>query len=124
MIRLIACVIGGALVAATHPDHCSALNIEFQRWWVRWERQDGSPSAVNTLMRKAKLTLLASCLSPCRQWFGIGLRDPTVGIEDGRSPAKHLPRAKLDYRFRESCHKRGIHLSFQAPMCGALRTKD
>ena len=43
----------------------------------------------------AKLTLLASCLSPCRQWFGIGLRDPTVGIEDGRSPAKHLPRAKL-----------------------------
>jgi hypothetical protein len=31
----------------------------------------------------------------------------------------------LDYRFRESCHKRGIHLSFQAPMCaGALRTKD
>jgi hypothetical protein len=23
----------------------------------------------------------------------------------------------LDYRFRESCHKRGFHLSFQAPMC-------
>src|SRR5262249_35822024 len=34
-------------------------------------------------------------------------------------------RIILDYRFRESCHKRGIHLSFQAPMCaGALRTKD
>jgi len=32
---------------------------------------------------------------------------------------------ELDYRFRESCHKRGIHLSFQAPICaGALRTKD
>ena len=31
----------------------------------------------------------------------------------------------LDYRFRESCHKQGIHLSFQAPMyAGALRTKD
>jgi hypothetical protein len=31
----------------------------------------------------------------------------------------------LDYRFRESCHKRGIHLSSQAPICaGALRTKD
>src|SRR6266571_5136374 len=31
----------------------------------------------------------------------------------------------LDYRFRESCHKRGIHLSFQAPICaGALRMKD
>jgi len=31
----------------------------------------------------------------------------------------------LDHRFRESCHKRGIHLSFQAPICaGALRTKD
>src|SRR6267143_5215364 len=23
----------------------------------------------------------------------------------------------LEYRFRESCHKQGIHLSFQAPMC-------
>src|SRR5262249_22891783 len=33
--------------------------------------------------------------------------------------------AMLDHRFRESCHKRGIHLSFQAPICaGALRTKD
>jgi pimeloyl-ACP methyl ester carboxylesterase len=32
----------------------------------------------------------------------------------------------LDDRFRESCHKRGIHLSLQAPICvrGALRTKD
>ena len=36
-----------------------------------------------------------------------------------------LWRDQLDYRFRESCHKRGIHLSFQAPICaGALRTKD
>src|SRR5947208_12679277 len=24
---------------------------------------------------------------------------------------------RLEYRFRESCHKQGIHLSFQAPMC-------
>jgi hypothetical protein len=32
---------------------------------------------------------------------------------------------RLDYRFRESCHKRGIHLSFQAPICAeALRMKD
>jgi len=62
MIRLIACVIGGALVAATHPDHCSALNIEFQRWWVRWERQDGSPSAVNTLMRMNGETNIAGIL--------------------------------------------------------------
>jgi hypothetical protein len=36
-----------------------------------------------------------------------------------------LVASDLDYRFRESCHKRGIHLSFQAPICaGALRTKD
>jgi Swt1-like HEPN len=41
--------------------------------------------------------------------------------------AKEAKKAfqRLDYRFRESCHKRGIHLSFQAPICaGALRTKD
>ena len=48
MHRLIACVIGGVLVAGTHPDRCSALNVEFQRWWVRWERQGGSPSAGTT----------------------------------------------------------------------------
>jgi integrase len=36
-----------------------------------------------------------------------------------------LGKPDLDYRFRESCHKRGIHLSFQAPICaGALRMKD
>src|SRR2546421_3734137 len=27
------------------------------------------------------------------------------------------PILNLEYRFRESCHKQGIHLSFQAPMC-------
>jgi hypothetical protein len=42
--------------------------------------------------------------------------------------ASHLQlfKRRLDDRFRESCHKRGIHLSLQAPICmrGALRTKD
>jgi tetratricopeptide (TPR) repeat protein len=39
--------------------------------------------------------------------------------------AAEYRRRYLDYRFRESCHKRGIHLSFQAPICaGALRMKD
>src|SRR5438309_10108865 len=27
------------------------------------------------------------------------------------------PTPLLEYRFLESCHKQGIHLSFQAPMC-------
>jgi DNA processing protein len=72
----------------------------------------------------------------------VGLLGPTpVPIDDlvrlsGSSPAivrvvllelelaGRLERhgGALDYRFRESCHKRGIHLSFQAPICaGALR---
>jgi hypothetical protein len=46
---------------------------------------------------------------------------------DGRGHVCMPPpgTGNLDYRFRESCHKQGIHLSFQAPMyAGALRTKD
>jgi hypothetical protein len=45
--------------------------------------------------------------------------------EEERDIAGRAMFPDLDYRFRESCHKQGIHLSFQAPMCaGALRTKD
>ena len=47
---------------------------------------------------------------------------PDVIVTNGAAGVAPL----LDDRFRESCHKRGIHLSFQAPICvrGALRTKD
>ena len=48
-----------------------------------------------------------------------------VTVVDSEVEASKSKVALLDYRFRESCHKQGIHLSFQAPMCaGALRTKD
>jgi hypothetical protein len=52
-----------------------------------------------------------------------------VGVEEKKTRKSGIPTGKageyLDYRFRESCHKQGIYLSFQAPMCaGALRTKD
>ena len=47
------------------------------------------------------------------------------GGSDAVAAAETQFLQSLDYRFRESCHKQGIHLSFQAPMCaGALRTKD
>jgi class 3 adenylate cyclase len=96
MNRLIACVIGGALVAGTHPDRCSALNIEFQRWWVRWEKQGVSPSAVNTLMRMNSETNIAGILPiPVPTLVLHRTEDPTVGIDDGRFPAKHIPGAKL-----------------------------
>jgi len=88
MIRLIACVIGGVLVAGTHPDRCSALNIELQCWWVRWERQGESPSAVNTLMRMNSETDIAGVLSISVPTLVLRrCEDPTVGIEDRRSPA-------------------------------------
>jgi len=55
---------------------------------------------------------------------GTHIDAPRHMMEKG-SPIDQMPLRQLDYRFRESCHKRGIHLSFQAPMCaGALRTKD
>ena len=66
MIRVFACVIGGVLVAGAHPDRCSALDVEFQRL----------PIPVPTLVL-------------------YRTEEPTVGIEGGRSLAKHLPRAKL-----------------------------
>ena len=96
MHRLIACVIGGVLVAGTHPDRCSALNVEFQRWWVRWERQGGSPSAGTTLMRMNSEINIAGILPiPVPTLVLLRTEDSTVGIEGGRSLAKHLPRAKL-----------------------------
>lgn len=96
MIRVFACVIGGVLVAGAHPDRCSALNVEFQRWWVRWERQGSSPSAANTPMRINSETNIAGILPiPVPTLVLHRTEDPTVGIEGGHSLAKHLPRAKL-----------------------------
>jgi integrase len=48
-----------------------------------------------------------------------------TGIRRGELCGLRWHDINLDHRFRESCHKRGIHLSFQAPICaGTLRTKD
>ena len=49
-----------------------------------------------------------------------------LGVGDGKVDTGKALTEALDDRFRESCHKRGIHLSLQAPICvrGALRTKD
>src|SRR5437660_11363296 len=38
-------------------------------------------------------------------------------LDRASPPCADCHKSKLDYRFRESCHKQGIHLSFQAPMC-------
>ena len=58
-----------------------------------------------------------------------GVEDYQVAFVTERSfcepPGADVREVELTIDFRESCHKQGIHLSFQAPMCaGALRTKD
>ena len=52
--------------------------------------------------------------------FARELRDR---VRRGDAKKALYTRASLDDRFHESCHKRGIHLSFRAPMYapGALR---
>ena len=53
-------------------------------------------------------------------------RKKTEGWAAASKTLREQRSQHLDDRFRESCHKRGIHLLFQAPICvrGALRTKD
>jgi pimeloyl-ACP methyl ester carboxylesterase len=41
-------------------------NIDFQRWWGRWERQGGSPSAVQSLMRMNSEINIAGILPSVR----------------------------------------------------------
>jgi pimeloyl-ACP methyl ester carboxylesterase len=72
-------------------------DIEFQRWWGRWERLGGSPSAVKSLMRMNSEINIDSILPSVRIPSLILHRteDPTVGIQAGRFLAAHLPHAKL-----------------------------
>ncbi len=72
-------------------------NIEFQRWWGRWERLGGSPSAVQSLMRLNSEINIAGILPSIRVPTLVLHRteDPTVGIQGGRFLAKHIPDAKL-----------------------------
>src|SRR5262249_55168510 len=73
--------------------------------------------------RSARPNNAVGCIGYCmggRHVFRV-----TAHYPDRFKASVSLHGTELDHRFRESCHKRGIHLSFQAPICaGALRTKD
>ena len=70
---------------------------DFQRWWGRFERLGGSPSAVISLMRMNSEinieNILSSVLVPTLVLHRT--QDPTVSIQAGRFLAEHIPNAKL-----------------------------
>jgi class 3 adenylate cyclase/pimeloyl-ACP methyl ester carboxylesterase len=70
---------------------------DFQRWWSRFERLGGSPSAVINLMRMNSEinieNILQSVLVPTLVLHRT--QDPTVSIQAGRFLATHIPKAKL-----------------------------
>jgi len=70
---------------------------EFQRWWGRWERLGGSPSAVISLMRLNSQINIENILPSISVPTLVLHRteDPTVSIEAGRFLAEHIPDAKL-----------------------------
>ena len=70
---------------------------EFLRWWGRWERFGGSPSAVMSLMRMNSEINIDNILPSVRVPSLILHRteDPTVSIHAGRFLAEHIPHAKL-----------------------------
>ena len=72
-------------------------DVEFQRWWGRFERFGGSPSAVANLMRMNSEinidNILSSILVPTLVLHRV--EDPTVSIQAGRFLATHIPHAKL-----------------------------
>jgi class 3 adenylate cyclase/pimeloyl-ACP methyl ester carboxylesterase len=72
-------------------------DVEFQRWWGRFERLGGSPSAVINLMRMNSEinieNILQSVLVPTLVLHRT--QDPTVSIQAGRFLATHIPKAKL-----------------------------
>jgi class 3 adenylate cyclase/pimeloyl-ACP methyl ester carboxylesterase len=70
---------------------------DFMRWWTRFERLGGSPSAVINLMRMNSEinieNILQSVLVPTLVLHRT--QDPAVSIEAGRFLAAHIPNAKL-----------------------------
>ncbi|MFB9265351.1 adenylate/guanylate cyclase domain-containing protein [Bradyrhizobium erythrophlei] len=72
-------------------------DVEFQRWWGRWERLGGSPSAVQILMRMNSEINIDGILPSVRVPSLILHRteDPTVSIQAGRFLASHIPHATL-----------------------------
>jgi pimeloyl-ACP methyl ester carboxylesterase len=70
---------------------------EFQRWWGRFERLGGSPSAVINLMRMNSGINIENILPSISVPTLVLHRteDPTVSIQAGRFLAAHIPGAKL-----------------------------
>ena len=71
--------------------------MEFKRWWGRWERLGGSPSAVIALMRMNSEINIDGILPSVRFPTLILHRteDPTVSIQAGRFLARNIPHATL-----------------------------
>jgi len=72
-------------------------DVDFQRWWGRWERLGGIPSAVQILMRMNSEINIDGILPSVRVPSLVLHRteDPTVSIQAGRFLAKHIPHATL-----------------------------
>src|SRR4051812_1051059 len=70
---------------------------EFQRWWSRFERLGGSPSAVINLMRMNSGINIDNILPSISVPTLVLHRteDPTVSVQAGRFLATHIPGAKL-----------------------------
>jgi len=70
---------------------------EFQRWWGRFERLGGSPSAVINLMRMNSEINIDNILSsiPVPTLVLHRTEDPTISIQAGRFLAAHIPKAQL-----------------------------
>jgi class 3 adenylate cyclase len=85
----------GRSVAAFAPSKKG--DVEFLRWWTRFERLGGSPSAVINLMRMNSEinidNILPSILVPTLVLHRT--EDPTVSIQAGRFLAAQIPHAKL-----------------------------
>jgi pimeloyl-ACP methyl ester carboxylesterase/class 3 adenylate cyclase len=85
----------GTSIAAFAPSKKG--DAEFQRWWSRFERLGGSPSAVTNLMRMNSEinidSILPSILVPTLVLHRT--EDPTVSIQAGRFLAAHIQGAKL-----------------------------
>ena len=85
----------GSSIAAFAPSKKG--DAEFRRWWGRFERLGGSPSAVINLMRMNSGINIENIL-PSISVPALVLHrteDPTVSIQAGRFLAAHIPGAKL-----------------------------
>ena len=85
----------GNSVAAFAPSKKG--DAEFQRWWGRFERLGGSPSAVINLMRMNSGINIENILPSISVPTLVLHRteDPTVSIQAGRFLGAHIPGARL-----------------------------